>query len=367
MLHGMTSGSALSLAALVLLVVSGEPALAKEKDTRDKDAARQSCIGAFGDRDHFDWVPRMGIENALSECQVAIGGFPEDPDVQLYYAIARDQFADLGGTQQDNLYATEVYRRLAAEGVPLAEYALGTMFDEESGVSTEDGLSYMTRARDGEFGVSIGCEALQIFGYSDFDGSGAYYDVAAAESLARGNYVCAAALATMYWSGHATAEQLSLSIADHARYGAVHGDPNSMAMVGLFYAHGTGSTDIDEQLRGQYTARQDAERAGYWLLLAHWGSKSSMRPQTHQDFWRYGHLLSPAVVRSMQTALTALGLYSGPIEGTFGDTTRMALEAFEASDMDAVFQMVRAKEKYDSALGQREPLHIGDAAMAVTD
>ena len=69
----------------------------------------------------------------------------------------------------------------------------------------------------------------------------------------------------------------------------------------------------------------------------------------------------------MQTALTALGLYSGPIEGTFGDTTRMALEAFEASDMDAVFQMVRAKEKYDSALGQREPLHIGDAAMAVTD
>ncbi len=362
MLHGMTSGKALRIAALIVFasLLSG-PALAKSKV---QDAAlRQACIGAFGDQEHFDWTPRTGLDNALATCRSAIAQFPDDAEVQLYYAVARDQFAERGGTQDDNLYATEVYRRLADEGLPMAQYALGTMFDESAGVSAEEGQSYMTRARDGEFGTAVSCEAVRTFGLVDIDGNGPSYDIAAAESMAHGNYVCAGYLVNMYWYGYATPGDLPLSIADYARYAAVHGDPMAMAIVGLFYAFGTGSTDIDAKLQGQYTARQDEEKAGAWLLLAYWGTKSSMRPEIRSEFWDYGYLLWPPIVTAMQTTLGTLDLYDGPADGNFGDSTRAALAAFEASDVDALFQMVRAKEKYAAELGERELLHIGAPAL----
>ncbi|QQR35371.1 sel1 repeat family protein [Devosia oryziradicis] len=309
----------------------------------------------------------MGLASALSVCGAAVEQFPDDAEVRFYHAVARDQFAERGGTQDDNLFATETYRALADDGLGVAQYALGTMFDESSGVSTGDALSYMERARDGEFGQSIRCEAIRTFGQADLDGNGASYDVAAAEQASRGNYVCAGYLTGMYWSGYAAADDLPLRVADYARYAAVHGDPNSMAMVGLFYTYGTGSTDIDFQLQGQYEARQDAQRAGYWLLLAYWATRSSMRSDVHSDFWEGLHLQSAEVVEAMQTALTALDLYEGDLDGNFLPPTEQALAAFEASDIDAVFQMVRAKEKYDPSLGPREPLRIGSAAIPAGD
>jgi hypothetical protein len=366
MVHGTTSGKL--LATFIAVLVLGSPsAEAKEKDPAQAEATRQACIGAFGDRDHFDWLPRMGLQNALDVCRSAIARFADDAEVRLYYAIARDQFAERGGTQQDNLYATDTYRELAAAGVPLAQYALGTMFDEDAGVSTQDALDYLAQSRNGDFGASIRCEALRTFGYADLDGNGAFYDVAAAESMAHGNYVCAAYLVDMYRTGHVNAQDLPLPLADYARYAAVHGDPAAMALVGLFYAYGTGSMDIDALLQGQYSARQDAEKAGYWLLLAHWATKSSMRPDVHQDFWDHDHLLSPTVMSAIQTALAALGFYEGQPSGTNDQATQDGMAAFEASNFDAVFQAVRAKEKYAGDLGPRVPLHIGDAALAPAD
>ena len=366
MLHELTAGRLPRLVALIALAAlwSG-PALAKTKLQRE--ALRQACIGAFGDWDHFDWVPRMGLANAVAVCDAAVEQFPDDADVRFYHAIARDQLAERGGTQDDNLFATEVYRELANDGLPMAEYALGTMFDESSGVSTSDALAYMKRARDGDFGQSVRCEALRTFGLADLDGNGPFYNVAEAERLAHGNYVCAGFLAGMYWAGYAAAGDLPLTIADYVRYAAVHGDPNAMAMTGLFYTYGAGSSDIDPQLQGQYEARQDAERAGYWLLLAHWATKSSRRSEVYADFWQGKHLQSAAVVEALQTALAALGLYEGDIDGNFLAPTQQALAAFEASDVDAVFQTVRAKEKYDPSLGPREALHIGSAALAGAD
>ncbi|QDZ09954.1 peptidoglycan-binding protein [Devosia ginsengisoli] len=362
MLHGTTSGKALRIAALIACtgLMSG-PAFAKAKP--QQEAARQACIGAFGDHDHFDWVPRMGLENALSACQFAIGWFPDDPDVQFYNAVARDQFAERGGDQQDNLYATAAYRRLAEQGLPIAQYALSTMFDEDSGVSTEDALDYMKRARDGEFGVSISCEALRTFGYSDLDGNGPNYDVAAAESAAHDNYVCAGYLANMVWNGYASASDLPLPLGEYARYAAVHGDPAAMTLLGLFYAFGTGSTEIGAQLQGQYTARQDAERAGYWLLLAYWGTKSAWSQNNYDNFWGGDALDTVATVEALQTALKALGRYDGAVDGVYGADLYQAVQAFGAADVDALFQMVRAKEKYASSLGPREEVHIGDGAM----
>jgi hypothetical protein len=366
MLHELTAGRLPRVAALIALAALwGGPALAKTK--LQGEPLRQACIGAFGDRDHFDWVPRMGLANALSICGAAVEEFPGDADVRFYHAVARDQFAERGGTQNDNLFATGTYRDLADDGMGVAQYALGTMFDESAGVSTSDALSYMERARDGEFGQSIRCEAIRTFGQADLDGNGASYDVAAAESLAHGNHVCAGFLAGMYWSGYASADDLPLAVGDYARYAAVHGDANAMAMTGLFYTYGTGSTDIDLQLQGQYEARQDAKRAGYWLVLAYWATKSSMRSQVHDDFWEGQHLQSAAVVEAMQTALKALGLYEGEIDGNFLAPTQQALDTVEASNVDAIFQAVRAKEKYDPILGPHEMLHIGDGALAGLD
>lgn len=366
MLHKMTAGRVLRVAALLALAgLWSGPALAKTK--LHGEALRQACIGAFGDRDHFDWLPRMGLTNALAACRAALIQFPDDLEVRFYHAVARDQFAERGGTQNDNLFATAEYRKLAADGMELAQYGLGTMFDENSGVTTEVALSYMQRAREGEFGQSIRCEALRTFGQADLDGNGAFYDVAKAERLAQGNYVCAAYLAGMYWSGYIGADALPLPLGDYVRYAAVHGDANAMAMNGLFYTYGTGSTDIDMQLQGQYAVRQDAERAGYWLLLAYWATRSSMRSAAYVDFWEGRHLQSAVIVEAMQTALKALGHYGGPIDGNYLTPTQQALSAFEASDIDAVFQMVRAKEKYHPSLGPREPVHVGTAAIAMAD
>lgn len=366
MWHEVTARRVLRVAVLIALAgLWSGPALAKAK--LHGETLRQACIGAFGDRDHFDWVPRMGLINALATCRAALVQFPDDADVRFYHAVARDQFAERGGTQDDNLFATDAYRELAEGGMGIAQYALGTMFDENAGVSTGDALSNMERARAGEFGQSIRCEALRTFGQANLDGNGPFYDVTEAERLAHGNYVCAGFLTGMYWSGYATATDLPLTVADYARYAAVHGDPNAMAMTGLFYTYGTGSTDIDPQLQGHYEARKDAERAGYWLLLAHWATRSSMRSQAHDDFWEGQHLQSAAVVEAMQTALRALGHYDGEIDGNYLAPTQQAVSAFEASDIDAVFQTVRAKEKYDPDLGPREALHIGSAAIAVAD
>jgi hypothetical protein len=366
MLHETTTGRVLRAAALLaLLGLWSGPALAKTKLL--DQALRQACITAFGDRDHFDWVPRMGLTSAMATCEAALAQFPDDPEVRFFHAVAKDQLAERGGTQDDNLFAAQTYRELADGGLGVAQYALGTMFDEDSGVSTSVALRYMEQARAGEFGQSIRCEALRTFGQADLDGNGARYDVAAAESMAHGNYVCAGMLTGMYWSGYASANDLPLSVGDYARYAAVHGDANAMALTGLFYTYGTGSTDIDLQLQGQYEAKKDSERAGYWLLLAYWATKSSMRSQAHDDFWQGQHLQSAAVVEAMQTALEELGLYDGEIDGNYIARTQLALELFEASDIDAVFQTVRAKEKYDPSLGPREALHIGGAAIAGAD
>lgn len=366
MLHEITTGKAPLLAALIIpAVLWVGPALAKSK--LEGAALREACIGAFGDEEHFDWVPRMGVGAAIAICRRAVEQFPDDPEVRFYHAVARDQFAERGGTQEDNLFATAEYRELAEDGMGVAQYALGTMFDEDAGVTAEDALSYLRRAKNGEFGQSIRCEALRTFGQSDLDGHGPSYDVAEAERLAHGNYVCAAYLAGMYWSGYIAADDLPLRLDNYVRYAAVHGDPNAMAMTGLFYTYGTDSSDIDFQLQGQYEARQDAERAGYWLLLAYWGTRSSMRSQVHADFWAGQHLQSATVVEAMQAALKALDLYDGDIDGNFLAPTEQALATFEASDIDAVFQAVRAKEKYDPDLGPREALHIGGAAIAGVD
>lgn len=363
MLHGKTSGTLLRLVALIALIaLPNAPALAKSK--LSPEAAKQACITAFGDRDHFDWVPRMGLDNALSVCQRAIDGYPDDAEVRLFYAIARDQYAERGGNQQDNVYAAETYRDLAAEGLPLAQYALGTMFDENAGVSTDEGLSYLTRARDGEFGVSISCEALRTFGFNDLDGNGPHYDVAVAERASHGNYVCAGYLANMFWNGYLGASDLPLPLGDYVRYAAVHGDPAAMALLGLFYTFGTGSTEIDTYLQGQYTARQDAERGGSWLLLAYWGTKSAWSPDNYQRFWRDDVLLGPVMVEALQTALNALGRYDGALDGTPDPELQQALDAFGSADVDALFQSIRAKEKYPAGLGSRVMIHIGDGAVA---
>jgi hypothetical protein len=362
----MTSGKALPIVALIALTgLWSEPALAKTK--LQGEALRQACIGAFGDRDHFDWIPRMGLDNAVAVCRRAIAQFPDDREVRLYHAISRDQFAEHGGTQDDNIYATSVYRELAADGLQVAEYALGTMFDENSGVTAEDALAYMTRARTGEFGASIRCEALETFGFADLDGNGPSYDVAAAESMAHGNYLCAGSLINMIWNGYASASDLPLQLGEYTRSAAVHGDPAAMAMLGLFYAHGTGSTDIDPQLQGQFTARQDAERAGSWLLLGYWGTRSAWSPARYAEFWDHNHLLSPVVVEAMQTMLKTLGYYEGEVDGNFLPATQQALASFEASDIDTLFQSVRAKEKYAPGLGRREAAHIGNAAISAGD
>ncbi|KQX43002.1 hypothetical protein ASD04_03385 [Devosia sp. Root436] len=348
-------------AILIFAGLSSGPALAKSK-VQDQ-TLRLACIGAFGDREHFDWVPRMGLDNALATCRSAIAQFPDDAEVQFYNAVARDQFAESGGTQDDNLYATEVYRRLATSGLPVAQYALGTMFDEAAGVGTEESLGYMIDARAGVFGASIRCEALRTFGLADLDGNGPSYDIVAAEGMAHGNYVCAGHLANMFWNGYVSASDLPLPLGDYVRYAAVHGDPAAMTLLGLFYTFGTGSTEIDALLQGQYTARQDLERAGYWLLLAYWGTKSAWSQNNYDTFWGGDALNSVTTVEALQTALKALGRYDGAVDGVYGADLYQAIQAFGSADVDALFQTVRAKEKYAAGLGEREPLHIGTTAV----
>ncbi|UJW85822.1 hypothetical protein [Devosia sp. SL43] len=342
------------------------PALAKDKApvVIEGAALDRACINAFGGQEHFSWTPRMGIQNAVSTCQRAVEQSPDNPDIQFYNAVARDQFAERGGTQDDNLFATKIYRKLAADGHELAEYALATMFDEDVGVSESEALATLQHAAAGELDAAVQCDALRSLAFSDIDGD-TDFDMAAAEDAAKENYVCAGIVANMFWRGQVGQYELTRPLDSYVRYAAVHGDALSMAVLGLFYADGTDSTTIPDPLKGQYTAEMDTERAGYWMLLSYWGTQSVMRQTDYDNYWSGQMFVDPVTAGAMQAGLEGLGLYSGAVDGVWGEGSAGALEAFLTSgQIDELFQGVREAEPMDDALGGMVPTHIDTQAIA---
>ena len=358
--------SALICRVLATIVVLSTPALAKDKapPVIEGAALDRACINAFGGDEHFSWIPRMGVANAMATCEGAVAQSPDNPDVQFYYAVARDQFAERGGTQDDNIFATKLYRKLAAGGHELANYALATMFDEDVGLSEGEALATLLQAAAGDFGPAIQCETLRSLSFSDIDGANDF-DMAAAESAAVGNYVCAGVVANMFWRGSVGQYTLSRPLDSYVRYAAVHGDPLVMAVLGLFYAGGTDSTEIPAPLGGQYTAEKDIERAGYWLLLAYWSTQNFFAPADYDAYWSGQMFVDPVTAEALQAGLKGLGLYSGAVDGVWGEGSAGALEAFTASgNIDELFQRVRVLEPMDAALGEMVPAHIDTPAIA---
>lgn len=358
--------SALIVGVLAVVAVLGAPALAKEKlpVVIEGAALDRACINAFGGPEYFSWVPRMGIQNAVSTCERAIAQSPDDPDVQFYNAVARDQFAERGGTQDDNLFATKIYRKLAEGGHELAEYALATMFDEDVGVDESAALATLRQAAAGELDAAVQCDALRSLAFSDIDGD-TEFDMAAAEDAAVGNYVCAGIVANMFWRGQVGQYELTRPLDSYVRYAAVHGDPMVMPVLGLFYAGGTDSTEIPAPLGGQYTAEKDIERAGYWLLLGYWGTQSVMGQAAYDSYWDGQMFVDPVTAEALQAGLKGLGLYSGGVDGVWGEGSASALEAFMASgEIDALFQRMRVLEPMDARLGEMMPTHIDTPAIA---
>lgn len=359
--------TALPFRVLILSLALSAPVVAKDKapPVIEGEALVRACVNAFGGEDLFAWTPRMGIGNAVATCESAVALSPDDPEVQFYYAVARDQFAERGGTQADNIYATKVYRKLAGDGFGIAAYALATMFDEDTGISEAEALAILQQATAGEFGPAIQCDTLRTMAFSDIDGSSADFDMATAERSAVGNHVCAGIVANMFWRGQIGQYDLTRPLDAYVRYAAVHGDPLAMAVLGLFYAAGTDSTTIPEPLRGQYTAQLDTERAGYWLLLAYWGTRSVMGQADYDSYWSEQMFVDPVTAGALQAGLKGLGLYTGAVDGAWGEGSAGALEAFMASgEIDALFQRVRGLETIDADLGTMAPMHIEVPAIA---
>jgi hypothetical protein len=352
---------------LSLALALSVPAVAKDKGPPVIEGAAldRACANAFGRPDEFSWTPRMGIVNAVATCERAMAQSPDNPDVQFGYAVARDQFAERGGEQADNIYATKVYRKLAGEGHALATYALATMFDEDTGITEDQARRILEDAVAGEYGPAVQCDTLRTFAYSSIDNSDAPFDMATAEALAVGSPVCAGVAASMFWRSPVGEYELTGPLDSYVRYAATHGDFMAMAVLGLFYADGTDSTTIPDPLKGEYTAVKDTERAGYWMLLSYWGSSSVMQVDEYDSYWGGQMLVDPLTTGAMQAGLKGLGLLDGPVDGKWGEGSAGALEAFMASgEIDALFQRVRALETIDSELGTLGAAHIDTAAIA---
>jgi hypothetical protein len=352
-----------ALAAVAAFAGCATPAFAKTKGMPDLSGAAldRACINAFGGQENFAWAPRMGLLYAQMICESAAEQSPDNADVQFYNAVARDQWAERGGTQDDNLYATKVYRRLAAQGHDLGSYALATMFDEDTGVTAEDARAMLDRAAEGTYGAGVQCDAMRIRDYSGM----VAFDMAAAEAAAVGNPVCAGVAADVFWRGNVGDYDLARPLDSYVRYAAAHGDFSAMAVLGVFYAGGTGSTTITDILRDQYTAEQDPERAGYWLIIAFWGMQSVM-PQADYDSYWYGQMFNdPVTAGALQTGLKALGYYAGPTDGVWNDDSLVALGSFVISGkVDPLFQRVRALEPMDATLGELMPIHVDLPAVS---
>lgn len=305
----------------------------------------------------------MGIRNALSVCEEALRNSPKDLDLRFAYAVARDMNAEPWGTPADNFYAVTAYRELVADRHPLASYALGTMHDEDAGVSIAEALSSFATHRASAATDSIHCLVLdEEFLFPELAQGRSRAHLLAEMEQGAGQFLsCSRSIVRAFWSDW-TSYTFVVPLEAHIKSAAVHADVGAMNHLGHLYASGAGNHWVDE-LAPHVTVPKDPERGGYWLILAHYMSRQNFSPAGQDTLLRI-IVADRDYSRAAQTALRTLGFYNGSIDGSFGPASRAALDAFVASDLpDALFQRVRAAEIINPMLAPMAPMRIGIAAL----
>lgn len=327
---------------------------------RVQSEAELLCLRAYFRGGDFVWDPAMTVRNAMATCEAALRANPDSQDLQFYYAATRDVWGAWGegGSPADDYYAVTAYRDLAAKGYAMAEYALGTMYDEAAGVSQEEGWAIQRRSAEGEFGLSASCQTLAaLYIAGDLENAGVKFDMGDMERRARDSASCAHELLIIY--SHSSGEfSVSLPFEAYARSAATSGSGWGMYFLGVFYTQGavfgwSSSTRAPVNL----------ERGGLWLVLHHWWRMQRADMAGEQAEW-IEDTSNLEDVFAIQTALKSLGFYNGVIDGDFGPASRAALDAFLAADVvDRVFQRIRSEEQLSPLLPPLAAIHLGDAAL----
>lgn len=320
----------------------------------EQSMAEQLCLGSHLVGGDFVWTPPMTVRNAMAVCEAALRSNPSSIELQFGYAVARDTWSVwTDGSPADDFYAVTAYRELAAKGHPLAEYALGTMFDEDGGVSEAEGLDILRRATAGAFGDGPAClSARTLYATDNFAKVGAVLDMADLEQRAQRSYTCSSEISLLAAYGAPGTTSLRLPLDAYTRHGAVHGSETAMNSLGMAYTRGSG------------TVGRDVERGGLWLLISYWADSERYRPSLLSLYWDPKFSVTEDAT-AIQTALRGLGFYSGALDGSIGPASRAALANFVASGtVDALFQRLRNEEPLSPLLPPLLPMHLGDAALA---
>ena len=321
----------------------------------EQSVAEQLCLGAHFIGADFVWTPPMTISNALALCEAALRANPSNLDLQFAYAVTRDTWSTWSqGSPADDFYAVTAYRELAAKGYPLAEYALGTMYDEDGGVEEAEGLSILRRGTEGAYGDGQAClSARTLYTSGNLTKAGAVLDLENLEQRARRSYTCASDIVFLAAYAAPGTSSLRLPLEAYARIAATHGSETSMYSLGSIYARG-----ID----GAVT--KNVERGGLWMLISYWVYAERYKPSSVERHWAPIFSARENAI-AMQTALRSLGFYAGALDGAIGPASRAALSNFVASGMvDNLFQRLRNEEPLSPLLPPMLPLHLGDAALA---
>ncbi len=351
-----------------------EPTTGKTKEGKTKapvpppmqSAVELLCLGAFKNGGEFTWEPPMTISNALAVCEAALREKPESLDLQFYYAVARDVWAQWGGgSPADDYYAVTAYRELAEQGYTMAEYALGTMYDEDAGVTEAEGIAIQARAVAGEFGLAAACQSyLALVAQDDLEAAGLTFEAASFERKARDSAMCSSRILNIVSYAGPGEFATALPMEHYARVGATNGTGWGMYYLGAFYAVGS-SGSYSPAFTGRVTLTRNLERGGMWLLLHYWWSMQRTDLVRTHDEW-FGQYYNGDTALALQTALKSLGYYSGTIDGNIGPQSKAALSAFLAADIaDTLFQRIRTEEPTHPLLPRMGDVRLGDAALTM--
>lgn len=329
-----------------------------------QSAVEVLCRSAFMVGGEFHWDPRMTIRNAMAVCEAALREKPDDLDLQFFYAAARDVWAQWGnGTPADDYYAVTAYRALAEKGHALGEYALGTMYDEDAGVTKADGIAISARAINGEFGSGVACQTyISVLAADDLAAAGLTFDAELMAKYSEESVSCSDSVLSALAYVEPAEFQTPLKLEHYARVAAMTGSGWGMYYLGSFYAIGSEGT-YSPIFTGRVSLHRDWERGGRWLLLHYWWSmQRTDRAAKVAEWLPTAFQGEPAM--AIQTALKSLGYYSGGIDGQLGPQSKAALAAFVASGTaDALFQRLRSDEPQHPMLPVPPPVRLGNAAL----
>lgn len=323
------------------------------------------CRTAYYVEGNFVWRPPMGTVNALAVCEAALRIWPDEPELRFAYAVSRDMNAEQLGSPADNFYALNVYRELAAEGHVLAGYALGTMHDEDAGVSDAEALALFAAYQEQSTSHERDCHVIDEQAFSPQLSAGLTLTdlLMKLEQGSQNSYVCSLSV-TKNFLNSLPRYIFSIPYEAHVKAGAVRGDLLSMRELGFLYANGS-NYPWAESYKPHVTLAKDPERGGYWFLLAYYLSQYNYGTRFQESLWGRGFFADSNDSSAVQTALRALGFYNGRIDGAFGAQSRAALDAFVNSNMpDQLFQRMRTSETLHPTLPPiQQGLHIGSAAL----